>query len=146
MTLSAVANGYILGWSVAWPPGPINAEMIGRGLLPKERGGGFLFDLFVVLMSPWDVGFWLAVIGSQPAQSARVRHSLAIAVAVVLGALTWGVVLCIALKFGAHVFSHPNWQVARGHHRCELCYGSLLCSCSIFHERNQGTAHRNPDC
>ena len=112
MTLSAVANGYILGWSVAWPPGPINAEMIGRGLLPKERGGGFLFDLFVVLMSPWDVGFWLAVIGSQPAQSARVRHSLAIAVAVVLGALTWGVILCTAVKFGAHIFSHPNWQVA----------------------------------
>jgi threonine/homoserine/homoserine lactone efflux protein len=184
MTLSALANGYILGWSVAWPPGPINAEMIRRGLLPKDRGGGFwstwpiglgagtgdfiwafgvsvgagallnsvgiwralaivslglllflavrfaigawkiyrahrsvefqapkserrggfLFGLVVVLMSPWNVGFWLAVIGSQPAQSASVRHSL--------GALTWGVVLCTALKFGAHIFSHPNWQVA----------------------------------
>ena len=80
---------------------------------PKsERRGGFLFGLFVVLMSPWNVGFWLAVIGSQPAQSASVRQSLAIAVAVVLGALTWGVVLCTALKFGAHIFSHPNWQVA----------------------------------
>ena len=34
---------------------------------PKsERRGGFLFGLFVVLMSPWNVGFWLAVIGSQP--------------------------------------------------------------------------------
>ena len=192
MTLSPLANGDILGGSVAWPPGPINAEMIRRGLLPKERGGGFwsawligpgactgdfiwafgvsvgagallnlveiprvlaivslalllllavrfavgarkiyrahrsvefqapkserrggfLFVLFVVLMSPWNVGFWLAVIGSQPAQSASVRQSLAIAVAVVLGALTWGVVLCTALKFGAHIFSHPNWQVA----------------------------------
>jgi len=39
-------------------------------------------------MSPWNVGFWLAVIGSQPGQSASVRQSLAIAVAVVLGALT----------------------------------------------------------
>jgi len=127
MTLGALANGYILGWSVAWPPGPINAEMIRRGLLPKDRGGGFwsawpiglgactgdfLLGLFMVLMSPWNVGFWLAVIGSQPAQSASVRQSLAIAVAVVLGALTWGVVLCTALKFGAHIFSHPNWQVA----------------------------------
>ena len=28
MTLSPLANGYILGWSVAWPPEPINAEMI----------------------------------------------------------------------------------------------------------------------
>src|SRR5205085_9788524 len=112
MTLSTLASGYILGWSVAWPPGPINAEMIRRGLLPKDRGGGFwsawpiglgaclaivslapllflavrfaigawkiyrahrsvefqaprserrgafLFGLFVVLMSPWNVGFW----------------------------------------------------------------------------------------
>ena len=192
MTLSALANGYILGWSVAWPPGPINAEMVRRGLLPENRGGGFwtawptglgactgdfiwafavsvgagtllnsvgirrvlaivslalllflavrfaigawkiyrvhrgvefrapkserrggfLFGLFVVLMSPWNFGFWLAVIGSQPTQRASVRQSLTIAVAVVLGALTWGVVLCTALKFGAHIFSHPNWQVA----------------------------------
>ena len=28
-------KGFLLGWSVAWPPGPINAEMIRRGL---ERG------------------------------------------------------------------------------------------------------------
>jgi len=27
MTLSTLINGYILGWSVASPPGPINAEM-----------------------------------------------------------------------------------------------------------------------
>jgi hypothetical protein len=27
MTLSTLINGYIIGWSVAWPPGPINAEM-----------------------------------------------------------------------------------------------------------------------
>src|SRR5438270_12808416 len=37
MSLSALANGFILGW----PPEPINGEMIRRGLLPKERGGGF---------------------------------------------------------------------------------------------------------
>ena len=191
MTLSTLVNGYILGWSVAWPPGPINAEMIRRGLFPKDRGGGFwsawpiglgactgdfiwafcvsvgagvllssvavrrvlgiislalllflavhfameawkiyrahrsvefqapknerrgafFLGLFIVLMSPWNVAFWLAVIGSQPAQSASVRQSLGIAVAVVLGALTWGVVLCTAVRLGAHVFSHPSWQV-----------------------------------
>ena len=27
-----VAQGLLLGWSVAWPPGPINAEMIRRAL------------------------------------------------------------------------------------------------------------------
>src|SRR5204862_6878378 len=166
MMLSALANGYILGWSVAWPPGPINAEMILRGLLPKDRGGGFwsawpielgactgvfiwafwvsvgagallnsveirrvlaivslalllflaahfaigawkiyrahrslqfqapknqrrggfLPGLFIVLMSPWSVTFWLAVIGSQPAQNTSVRQSLGIPVARGLGA------------------------------------------------------------
>src|SRR6266576_1988335 len=34
-------NGFVLGWSVAWPPGPVNAEMIRRGLLSREQGGGF---------------------------------------------------------------------------------------------------------
>jgi len=190
--LSTLVNGYILGWSVAWPPGPINAEMIRLGLLAKDRGGGFwsarpiglaactgdfiwafcvsvgagalfnsmtirrvlaivslalllflaahfamgawkiyrahrsvefqapknerrggfLLAFFVVLMSPWNVGFWLAVIGSQPTRGASVRQSLAIAVAVVLGAIIWGVILWTAVKFGAHIFSQPNWQVA----------------------------------
>lgn len=27
-----VAKGILLGWSIAWPPGPINAEMIRRGI------------------------------------------------------------------------------------------------------------------
>jgi hypothetical protein len=36
-----LVNGFILGWSVAWPLGPINAEMIQRGLLPHSAGGGF---------------------------------------------------------------------------------------------------------
>ena len=32
---SLLFQGFLLGWSVAWPPGPINAEMIRRSL---ERG------------------------------------------------------------------------------------------------------------
>ncbi len=192
MIPAALANGFILGWSVAWPPGPINAEMIRRGLLPKNRGGGFwaawpiglgactgdflwafcvsvgagamlnslvirrvlalvslvlllflatrfalaawriyrshsgvgfqpvtherrggfLLGFLVVLMSPWNIGFWLAVIGSQPSQSATVRQSLALASSVVVGALAWGVVLCSAVKFGARIFSHAGWQIA----------------------------------
>jgi threonine/homoserine/homoserine lactone efflux protein len=62
-------------------------------------------------MSPWNIGFWLAVIGSPPTQSARVRQSLAIATVVVVGALSWGVVLCAALKFGAHISDHGSWQI-----------------------------------
>ena len=192
MTLPTLLNAFLLGWSVAWPPGPINAEMIRRGLLPKERGGGFwsawpialgaccgdflwafgvslgagailssiglrralavvslllllflatkfalaawriyqthhasdgripheaeakggfLLGFFVVLMSPWNVGFWLAVIGSQPHLASGIRQSLAIAGAVVLGALAWGVVLCATVKLGAGIFAKPAWQI-----------------------------------
>ena len=32
---SLLLKGFLLGWSVAWPPGPISAEMVRRGL---ERG------------------------------------------------------------------------------------------------------------
>lgn len=33
MTAAALAaSGFVLGWSVAWPPGPINAEAVRRGL------------------------------------------------------------------------------------------------------------------
>ena len=39
--LPILINGLILGWSVAWPPGPVNAEIIRRGLMPKSEGGGF---------------------------------------------------------------------------------------------------------
>jgi threonine/homoserine/homoserine lactone efflux protein len=34
-------NGFVLGWSVAWPPGPVNAEMLRRSVIPRARGGGF---------------------------------------------------------------------------------------------------------
>jgi len=89
MTLSTLANGYILGWSVAWPPGPINAEMI--------------------------------------------------------GALTWGVVLCTALKFGAHIFSHPNWQVATEAITAAVMLWFATRSCSIFHEPDFRTTDRHAD-
>ena len=188
-------HGLIIGWSVAWPPGPINAEMIRRGLLPKEEGGGFwsawriglgactgdfiwalgvslgagallntprvrfalglvslvlllvlaamfaraawriarthraqtegvaaakrrsghgfFLGLTVVLASPWNIGFWLANIGSHPAQAAAsLSYSLFLAGAVVLGAIAWGCVLCILVKLGARVFSRPSWQIA----------------------------------
>src|SRR5437899_1543313 len=30
--LPLAAKGFLLGWSVAWPPGPINAQMLRRAL------------------------------------------------------------------------------------------------------------------
>jgi threonine/homoserine/homoserine lactone efflux protein len=191
-----LVNGFILGWSVAWPPGPINAEMIRRGLLPAEAGGfwrtwqiglgacsgdflwalfvtlgagalvhnsvlrlglgifslalllylvvtyargawrdataqgrtpqtgapannrrlrsgGYFLGLIMALSSPFNIGFWFAVIGSQ--QSGATQHSfgssLALACSVVLGAVTWTIVLCTAVRQGARIFARPFWQI-----------------------------------
>ena len=198
LSSATIINGLILGWSVAWPPGPINAEIIRRGSLPVAEGGGFwpgfivglgacigdflwalgvsagagalintprvrlilavisfalllflaamfargawriarhkttearaadgtkkrgrsiaqalLLGFAFVLTSPWNVAFWLAVIGSQPGTLApSLSHSLVLAASVVLGALAWGVVLCTAVKLGAGFFARRSWQIA----------------------------------
>jgi threonine/homoserine/homoserine lactone efflux protein len=192
---STLVNGFILGWSVAWPPGPINAEMIRRSLLAHSAGGGFwsawplglgactgdfcwalgvsagagalmnkptirlilgVFSLLLLLflatsygikawramrkhrllsltseiparrsshrssyflgftlalMSPFNIGFWLAVIGSQQRTSHAFSNSLALASAVVLGAIAWTLALCLAVKQGARIFARPSWQI-----------------------------------
>ncbi len=182
-------KGFLLGWSVAWPPGPINAEMIRRGLncgflrawavglgacsgdflwalavalgagallgLPGVRlalgavsivllfvlawvfaraawrasrtprnqvravspssfdsaRGGYFLGLGMALSSPWNIAFWLAVIGSQTNTAARdLGSSLLLAGAVVAGAATWGAVLCTSLRLGAR-FATPAWEI-----------------------------------
>jgi L-lysine exporter family protein LysE/ArgO len=192
---ATIVNGLVLGWSVAWPPGPINAEMLRRALLPRAQGGfwaawqlglgactgdfiwalgvalgagallasprlhlalgvisfllllflaftfargawraarpnlgedlsprpalksslsrGYLLGLILALTSPWNVGFWFAVVGGQGAAQgqATFASSLALAAAVVSGALAWTIVLCTALKLGARIFARPAWQV-----------------------------------
>lgn len=192
MLASPLLKGFLLGWSVAWPPGPINAEMIRRGLergflpawavglgactgdflwavavslgagaLLNVRGvrpvlgvvsvglllflawtfgkgawmawrksrtaegnaaavparrfdsthGGYFLGLTMALTSPWNIAFWLGVIGSQ-AGAARLTlaGSLTMAAAVVVAAATWGFVLCSAVQWGAK-FSTPTWHV-----------------------------------
>ena len=197
--MSILINGLILGWSVAWPPGPVNAEIIRRGLLSRGQGGGFwaswqvglgacvgdflwalgvalgagsllsqpgvrmilgaisfilllalatifsfsawnthrrnrnsnivdptadaprrsgtrngfLLGFLFALSSPWNVGFWMAVVGSQQTVvTGTVLNSLALAGAVVLGAIAWTIVLALAVRQGAGIFSRPIWQVA----------------------------------
>ena len=67
--------------------------------------------MFFALSSPFNIGFWLAVIGSQATQSPSLERSLALAAAVVLGALSWSFVLCVAVKVGARIFARPAWQI-----------------------------------
>ncbi len=184
-----VAAGLVLGWSVAWPPGPINAEMIRRGLgrgfwsayavglgacsgdflwalavslgagvaadLPGVRPalatisfalllllawtflrgawraarahrqgeppaprssrldgarGGFLLGISMALSSPWNIAFWLAVIGQQAGGRLDFSSSLLLAGAVVTAAALWGLVLCSAVRMGAR-FATPSWEI-----------------------------------
>ncbi len=187
-TLAVVVTGLLLGWSVAWPPGPINAEIVRRGLtrgfwpatsigfgacsgdfawalavalgagavadrpgvrpvlgsislllllflawtflagalrtwrrvragdvaLPVRRldgaRGGFLLGLGMALSSPWNIAFWLAVIGQQAATRMAVGRSLLLAGSVVAAAALWTVFLATAARLGAR-FATPAWDV-----------------------------------
>ena len=191
--LSLLIKGFLLGWSVAWPPGPINAEMLRRGLergfLPawalglgactgdflwavavslgagallagvpafrpvlgvisvallvflawtfgkdawrdwQRRGasgpaaagpvgrfdssrGGLLLGFATALTSPWNLAFWLAVMGAQAGGGRTgVPASLVLAVGVVTGAATWGTLLCGTLRLGAaRRLGSPGWM------------------------------------
>lgn len=189
-TVGTVASGLILGWSVSWPPGPVNAEMIRRGLTsgfrgsaavgygacvadflwalavasgagavaglpgvrpvlattslllllflswsffrgallayrrhrrpeeaaapPKERfsgaRGGFLLGLTMALSSPWNLAFWLAVMGGQSGTQPPFATSLLLAASVVFAAAVWTTFLCAAVHFGAR-FATPAWEI-----------------------------------
>ena len=185
-----IGKGLLLGWSVAWPPGPINSEMIRRGLsrgfwpaysvglgacsadflwalavtlgagalagvrvvelalaaisfvlllvlattftrnaihgwrLLKTGGeltrpatmfdgsrGGYFLGAGMALTSPWNIAFWLAVVGQQAGASQGFGPSIVLAAAVVIGAATWGFFLCTAVRLGAR-FASPKWEIA----------------------------------
>ena len=185
-------KGFLLGWSVAWPPGPINAQMMQRGL---ERGfwpawalglgactgdftwaiavslgagaligvpgvrtvlgvgsvalllflawtfgrgawkawhvsraatdarsaaptrrfdsahGGYLLGLTLALTSPWNITFWLAVIGSQAGgEHLGLAASLTVAVGVIIAAAAYSGLFCSAVRMGAR-FATPAWNI-----------------------------------
>jgi threonine/homoserine/homoserine lactone efflux protein len=167
-----VLYGLFLGWSIAWPPGPINAEIIRRGLargfvpafavalgastgdalwaLSVVLGAGLLFaaaglrlalevlstallfllawiflkgawhgyrsrrrreapsapsrfdssragyllGLGMALTSPWNIAFWLAVIGRPETAQRGVAAAFVIALSVIGGTLSWCLLLC----------------------------------------------------
>lgn len=109
MTSATLINGFLLGWSVAWPPGPVNAEMLRRTLLPRERGGGF--------WAAWQLGLgactgdflWaLAVMAGAGAllNTPRIR-------------LVLGVVSLVLLLLLAAMFARNAWRSARASTRTE---------------------------
>ena len=81
--------------------------------LRRGKARGYFLGLLLALTSPWNIGFWFAVVGGQGAAQGRATflNSLTLAASVVSGAIAWTIVLCTALKLGARVFARPAWQV-----------------------------------
>ena len=79
----------------------------------RGRAQGYFLGLILALTSPWNVGFWFAVVGGQGAAAKQTSFlsSLTLAGAVVSGAIAWTIVLCTALKLGTRVFARPAWQI-----------------------------------
>ncbi len=74
---------------------------------------GYFLGLILALTSPWNIGFWFAVVGGQGSTQGHTSflNSLTLATAVVSGAIAWSIVLCVALKVGARIFARPAWQI-----------------------------------
>jgi threonine/homoserine/homoserine lactone efflux protein len=85
----------------------------GKGRRVTVRGG-YLLGFMLALTSPWNLGFWLAVIGGQQSllRNPSMGNSLAFAGAVVLGAVVWTLVFSIAVRQGGRIFARPAWQAA----------------------------------
>jgi chemosensory pili system protein ChpE len=181
---SLAADGFLLGWSVAWPPGPINAEMIRRGLTagfrpafsvglgacsgdaiwaiavtlgiglvlgpntrfalalistilltllgalfligawqawrhvasqappqspPAGTRSGYLLGLGMALTSPWNFAFWLAVMGRSQSLQGGVNGTMTLAGAVILGAASWCLLLCGAMRHAQSRLAGNRW-------------------------------------
>jgi threonine/homoserine/homoserine lactone efflux protein len=90
------------------------SEIDGAVPKTKHQQSGYLLGLIIALSSPWNLGFWLAVIGGQQSvtSDSSFANSLAFALSVVLGATAWTLVFSLAIKQGARIFARPAWQAA----------------------------------
>ena len=182
-----ILQGMIIGLSVAWPPGPINAEILRRGISGQLQGGiavgigaclgdfvwalavisgigwlaqvawfhtalviisgcllawlstkylrqawqnfknkksgaplqipaqmrkrtGLLLGIGLALSSPWNISFWIAVIGQQAITTVSTPMALIFATSVLAGSLIWMLIYGTAIRFGAR-FANHWWQI-----------------------------------
>ena len=85
--VSLIATGLLLGWSVAWPPGPINAEIARRAV-----ARGFWPAMAVGLGACFGDASWAAFVAlgaGSLAQKPEVARALGIGSLVLLVALAW---------------------------------------------------------
>jgi threonine/homoserine/homoserine lactone efflux protein len=181
-----LGTGFLLGWSVAWPPGPINAEIarrclargfwagffvllgacsgdalwavlvaLGVGVLfsgeaarlalgclsialllalaflflrgawrglrrpaataaPSRFDGGrasYLLGVGMALSSPWNLAFWLAAMGRPEFSQVGLPSLLTMASAVIVGALTWGLLWSGAVVLLRQRATGGRWDV-----------------------------------
>ena len=86
-------------WRIAKEHRADQSRGLGDGDGTSKRDRGFLLGFLFVLTSPWGIGFWLAVIGSQSSTiSGTLMNSIVLALAVVIGALAWATALCVGDK------------------------------------------------
>jgi len=97
----------------AWQVAHAHRSVVDRPLHRSSAGRGYFLGLILALTSPWNIGFWFAVVGGQGVAQGHTTflNSLTLAAAVVSGAIAWTIVLCTALKLGARIFARPAWQV-----------------------------------
>ena len=185
--LTAAVTGFALGWSVAWPPGPVNAEIVRRGLsrgflaavavgLGASTGdfiwalaiglgagtvaelpamarllsavstvlllglaahyamsavrvwrhlsqqaapspaaslrGGYALGLTLALTSPFNIAFWLAVVGRPEIAAGGTSLVLVTAMAVIVGTVAWVLTLATSVVVLHARYQTPAWDVA----------------------------------
>ena len=88
-------SGFLMGWSVAWPPGPINAEMARRCL-----AGGFWAGFSLILGACSGDGLWavLVALGVGVVFTGPVAQ-------VVLGVLSLGLLAMLAVTFARRAYA-----------------------------------------
>lgn len=93
------------------------ANKSGQALAPQKEldsaRRGFGLGFMLAMTSPWNIAFWLAVIGQGAAEHQGIAGSLAIAAAVVVGSAAWGLTLCAGVRLGARFTDRKGaWDIA----------------------------------
>ena len=99
---SLVTTGFVLGWSVAWPPGPINAEIARRAL-----AGGFWTGIAVLLGAAMGDAVWaiLVALGVGTLFTGETTR-------LVMGIVSVGLLVALAILFFLGAWS--SWRTPAG--------------------------------
>ena len=108
--LLVLCRMFLVGAWRAWKAARTGTKLEERRPLDSTRGG-FVLGITMALSSPWNVAFWIAVVGNtQSGDAMSLGASVLLASCVVAAACTWGLVLCTAVRMGAK-FATPMWDV-----------------------------------